>query len=617
MVVRLGFVLGVSALAGSVSATTLYVDQACGDDAWSGTSRACVAPAGPKATIGAALADASAGDAIVIADGVYAEHDLDLAGRDLTIRSEHGADDCVIDCAYQGRAFLVAPKQGRDAQFIELTIRRGGSLTETMDGGAFNLVDASPTFRGCAFETCSVRGRGGAIYATGGAPAFLDCIFYRNSAHPSDMGYGGSGGAVMAMDSDTLIERCSFEDNDGGGAFYFIGGAARVTQCMITHPTTSNASSFIVVGPDVVITDCYVTGQMMVAQVAKATVEGCTFRGFSAGALLASGGAVIRRCTFEENRGPNPAATGGDGTTFEQCRFVENEGHRAGALQAEPGDTVLRDCLFLLNTSQTEGGAIQVTSGGRLTAVNCAFRGNFAVSRAGVVSLKAHASAHASATLVNCLLYGNSANFTTGGVYAPSDASVNIVNSIIWANTADTTGLPAQLTGPITVNYSCVQDWDDSLGGMGNFGADPGFVEPLGPDGIAGTGDENLLLQPGSPCIDAGDSSAIEPYPTLDLTGRARFFDDLATPDTGVPSALGATVDLGPTEYLGWEALHPGDTNCDGAITPADVNLFVSALRYPNGQGWPANCPWLHADLDGDGRVTFADISILRAWLTP
>jgi len=51
----------------------------------------------------------------------------------------------------------------------------------------------------------------------------------------------------------------------------------------------------------------------------------------------------------------------------------------------------------------------------------------------------------------------------------------------------------------------------------------------------------------------------------------------------------------------------PGDTNCDGSVTFADIEWFVEALA---GQAnWSHDpCPWDNADTNGDGDVTYADI---------
>jgi hypothetical protein len=56
-------------------------------------------------------------------------------------------------------------------------------------------------------------------------------------------------------------------------------------------------------------------------------------------------------------------------------------------------------------------------------------------------------------------------------------------------------------------------------------------------------------------------------------------------------------------------ALCPGDMNCDGRVTFADIDPFVEAL---SGQSnWVLHhptCPWLNADCNNSGTVTFADI---------
>ena len=51
----------------------------------------------------------------------------------------------------------------------------------------------------------------------------------------------------------------------------------------------------------------------------------------------------------------------------------------------------------------------------------------------------------------------------------------------------------------------------------------------------------------------------------------------------------------------------PGDMNCDGRVTFADIDLFVEALAGES--AWThAPCAWLNADCNGDTHVTFTDI---------
>ncbi|MHC4742917.1 MAG: hypothetical protein ACYS8Z_13460, partial [Planctomycetota bacterium] len=55
------------------------------------------------------------------------------------------------------------------------------------------------------------------------------------------------------------------------------------------------------------------------------------------------------------------------------------------------------------------------------------------------------------------------------------------------------------------------QGWTGILGGQGNFGSDPLFLDPDGQDNIPGTEDDNARLAPASPCINAGDPEYVPP----------------------------------------------------------------------------------------------------------
>ena len=70
----------------------------------------------------------------------------------------------------------------------------------------------------------------------------------------------------------------------------------------------------------------------------------------------------------------------------------------------------------------------------------------------------------------------------------------------------------AQIAGEtLTIDYSCVQGLTGELGGAGNIGSDPRFVDADGPDNLFGTADDNLRLLPGSPCVNTGDNAAVPP----------------------------------------------------------------------------------------------------------
>ena len=110
-------------------------------------------------------------------------------------------------------------------------------------------------------------------------------------------------------------------------------------------------------------------------------------------------------------------------------------------------------------------------------------------------------------------------------------AAASVDNTIIWGNTNHrATGESAQIhssdDSTVEINYSLVEEWTGKLGGTGNFGGDPSFVQAAGPDNVPGMQDDNLRLLPGSPAIDAGDAGALP----RDLTAaQPSLPDDWAT----------------------------------------------------------------------------------------
>jgi len=152
--------------------------------------------------------------------------------------------------------------------------------------------------------------------------------------------------------------------------------------------------------------------------------------------------------------------------------------------------------------------------------------------------------------ITNCTIVGNLATgYGGGGIYC-GNSSPTVVNTILWNNSPDEIYLKQS---SITVTYSDVQG---SWSGVGNINADPMFVDADGADDVIGTEDDNLRLLPGSPCVDAGDNSAIPPSVATDLDGNPRI--------------INGTVDMGAYE--------------GGTAPPPDV-YYVDADAIGNNDG--------------------------------
>ncbi|MDP2896334.1 MAG: choice-of-anchor Q domain-containing protein [bacterium] len=109
-------------------------------------------------------------------------------------------------------------------------------------------------------------------------------------------------------------------------------------------------------------------------------------------------------------------------------------------------------------------------------------------------------------SIVNNTIYGNSAGLSGGGIY---NCMGTIANCIFWANDAVNSG--DQIDTASIPSFSCIQDWTG--GGTGNMTSPPAFRD-------APRGD--YRLEPGSPCVDAGDNMSLGSF-GLDLDGNLRI----------------------------------------------------------------------------------------------
>ncbi len=192
------------------------------------------------------------------------------------------------------------------------------------------------------------------------------------------------------------------------------------------------------------------------------TLLNCTFIGNTAD----RGGAVV-----------NLGYTAGS-PTFIKCQFIGNSAGTGGAMESQGGAPTLTNCVFSGNVSETSGGGLKNMGYSSAIVVNCTFSGNFAVGSGGGIY---NTWATASVEVLNCILWDNS---DSGGTDESTQIHID--------------------EGTVSVDYTCVKDLSGGLGGTGNIGDDPWFVDADGPDDVVGTEDDDVHLLEDSPCIDTG-----------------------------------------------------------------------------------------------------------------
>jgi hypothetical protein len=241
------------------------------------------------------------------------------------------------------------------------------------------------------------------------------------------------------------------------------------------------------------------------------------------------------------------------GPSVVNCTFIGNAAHSGGGLYTNIASTpALTNCAFIGNSAVYSGGGM-FNFYSNPSVVNGLFTGNVADFGAGIYDR------NATLELTNCTLHGNSATSDGGGVYNVT-TNLTLNNSVLWGNT-DIGGADesAQIYGAtVLVDHCCVQGWTGGLGGTGNIGSNPQFVDADGPDGLIGTEDDNLHVIGSSPCIDSGNSTLLPP--------DGADLDNDGDTDETIPFDLegnqrvvnGTAVDMGVYEFP-----------CPGVAAPA------------------------------------------------
>ena len=289
----------------------------------------------------------------------------------------------------------------------------------------------------------------------------------------------------------------------------------------------------------------------------------------------------VRNCTFDRNfaiRGGGIGNPGKSKLRVEHSRFIGNSARFIGGGIDGGLDTELRGCVFLGNSAGHYGGGLEFAE----LAVDCVFSGNTAgIAGGGAIDTQ---------WLANCTLSGNQAPTGAGFAGGYSWSHLHVSNCILWGNHGASGSVQAvQISGYLDIDDSVVAGWDGRYPGHGTFDADPVFRDALGPDGIAGTIDDDLSLEAGSPCVDTAAAAGYA-GDGFDAAGAPRFVDSLSCDVGGVldRGALERSAVDGSSVYctstpstLGVPAEISGP--CIARVTDGTVHLAASPV--PAGAG--------------------------------
>ena len=432
-------------------------------------------------------------------------------------------------------------------------------------GGGIYLNLSSPTIENCLITQNTTGngigaswaangGNGGGIYALGSFPTIEDSTISYNSNGMGGDGQlardGGNGGGIYFESGGSgeigtvTIKNCVISDNTAGMGGDD-GGTYRTDRC----GTGGGGGAFMVYGE--MFMNVYNTtfSGNKAGKGGEASAVGPGGDGGFGGAinLMQTSELVFHNCSFIGNS----AGGGGDGPSG----YPGGDGGTGGVFYGRDAIIKMFNCNINGNTAGAGGNGYFGGDGGDcggiylwaddfygiLDATNCTIVNNSA-GVGGIGNVQAD---------------GSTGEY--GGIYLFSNGVANIINSILWGNSVneienEDTQISKDDYASININYSCLEGWTTLLGGTGNIGFDPLFVDPLGIDGIAGTEDDDVRIDAMSPCIDSASDGLIPEdifdldndgniteQIQIDLIGEIRILDD--------PFTEGFSVDMGAYEF--------------------------------------------------------------------
>ncbi len=490
-------------------------------------------------TIQKAIDVAECGDTILVADGTYTgegNRDIDFLGKAITIKSENGPENCIIDCNANHRdrhyAFDIHSTGLAKPVLDEFTITNGFQI-----GGVILCRESDPTITNCLITANVAHKSGSAISCEQASPTITNCTISQNE-----------GTAISCWGGSAVVRDSTLSENIGGGIYcmtWQTASTVTITDCNITANQGEGLDSGFGVY-------CYGT---IVAITNSVIANNETF-----GIYCTESDVTVVNCEIAENRHTGIWVRDGN-LRVTDCDITGNSAERLGRgiyFSTEQPDKTLtvNNCLIAGNSATSGGGGIYCE--GTMTLNNCLITNNSGGSNGGAIQLEKGGwdIGPRTSTINNCTIAHNTAD-KGGGIYSYHSDPM-ITNSIFSQNEAPD-GPQIYMAGyhdKLSVSYTDLQGGPNDIylsddrvtveWGLGNIDADPCFAFP-----------GEYHLTPDSPCIDAGDPNYIPEPNETDLGGNARVIDG---DEDGT-----AVVDMGAYEF--WPAIE-----AEMQLTPQTLN---------------------------------------------
>ncbi len=217
------------------------------------TVTVCWDGSGDYLTIQEGIDAAVNGDEVTVCDGTYTgagNKSIQFNGKAITLRSENGPDNCIIDCEATSTGFRLVGGLTPESIVDGFTIANGSAV----HGGAIYCRDSSPTIANCVMSGNSADN--GTVWIQDSSPTIINCTFSDNST--------STGGGIYSYYSTPTIRTCTFSGNSasyrGGGIRCWQSGAT-ITNCRFSGNSADDGGGLSVDGSSsATITNCTISG---------------------------------------------------------------------------------------------------------------------------------------------------------------------------------------------------------------------------------------------------------------------------------------------------------------------------------------------------------------------
>jgi parallel beta helix pectate lyase-like protein len=475
---------------------------------------------GDYPNIQTAIDAASDGEVVLVAAGNYTgplNKDLSFHSKAITVISDTGPEDTIIDCEGDGRGFYF-DSEGPDSVLSGFTIRNGYIEGQ---GGGIKIENASPTITNCIIKSNKARFNsddpesgvfGGGIYIYNippieGVQNFIESIEFHSlpekiankilskaNKAKIKLEEGKESAAISKLNAiielveDKRGKKIPNEDAD------ILIADAQFTIWLINSPSPTITNSTIENNSVWEVSDPY------------NPVLGDT-RGNGGGMYCWNSSPIITNCDISGNEANDGAglSLNESSPSITDCDINNNWAFDGGGGITVGGNSAphISECIISGNEG-LYGGGVCIYGNPSLIITNCTITGNITERIGSGIAINGNDTA--SIKIVNCTLDEN-------GIDCNNDTSTPIItnNILFWS------GIGCNAT----VTYSNIYPEFLFYPGTGNISEDPLFV---------GTGDYHLNA--GSACIDTGTSVGA---PDIDIDGEIRPY--------------GSGYDMGSDEY--------------------------------------------------------------------